>query len=476
MSDSDEAISIFLCSNFRPVKSEKTINALHVEGLLPEEVDGLYLRIGPNPHFEPVPPYHWFDGDGMVHVINLNPPDSASYLNRYIQTEALKTDLAAGYAAQRGLRHPPDIIKTLNGDMPYRNPANTAVLFHHGRSYALCEFGEPYEFTLPDAVTLGPVNLGFNSGMTFNAHPKVDPVSGELLYLRHRQGTAPYLSYGLLDKNGSPLYEMDVDTPYPGMMHDFTFTTHFIVLMLHSLHFDTAQAEAGKPAWVFNPDIPARFAVIPRGGEGSQVRWFEVTSCCVTHFVNAWEKGDEIVISGIRYQYLPEALTFSGLVNAPEQSAGRPVLYEWRLNQANGQVTERELSAHPLEYPALNPMFCGQPFRYAYLSMEGHPGGVAKFDYHKGVLQTHLFGRGRYGGEATFVPRRAAQKEDDGYLLVIVWDSASNQSELLILNALDLTDAPVARVLLSVRVPFGFHASFIPRAGLSAGERSCPDV
>lgn len=115
--------------------------------------------------------------------------------------------------------------------MPYPNTANTSILSHHGRNFALYEFGEPYEIKLPDAETVGSVGIGIDSGMTFNALPKIDPITNELVYLRHRLGMAPYLSCGILDKEGSLTYETDIDVPYPVMMHDFAITSHYIVII-----------------------------------------------------------------------------------------------------------------------------------------------------------------------------------------------------------------------------------------------------
>ncbi len=45
--------------------------------------------------------------------------------------------------------------------------------------------------------------------------------------------------------------------------------------------------------------------------------------------------------------------------------------------------------------------------------------------------------------------------EDDGWLLVYVHDSVSNQSSLNIYDAKTMNPEPLARVLLPQRVPFG---------------------
>ena len=60
-----------------------------------------------------------------------------------------------------------------------------------------------------------------------------------------------------------------------------------------------------------------------------------------------------------------------------------------------------------------------------------------------------------------FVPAEGATNEDDGYLLCFVYDEPSNKSEFLVLDARDMSAQPLARVKLPVRVPFGFHGSWI---------------
>src|SRR5919112_6511989 len=53
---------------FAPVIEETDAADLPIEGELPRELDGVYLRNGPNPRFTPLGSYVYpLDGDGMVH-------------------------------------------------------------------------------------------------------------------------------------------------------------------------------------------------------------------------------------------------------------------------------------------------------------------------------------------------------------------------------------------------------------------------
>jgi carotenoid cleavage dioxygenase len=71
-------------------------------------------------------------------------------------------------------------------------------------------------------------------------------------------------------------------------------------------------------------------------------------------------------------------------------------------------------------------------------------------------------GAGRHSGEPYFIPREGAASEDDGYLMSFVYDGERNASELMVLDAQDLSEPPLARVILPARVPYGFHGSWVP--------------
>lgn len=67
-----ESSNPFLSGNLAPVDVEITAFDLKVTGRIPPELDGRYLRNGPNPMNDIDPEtHHWFLGDGMVHGVRL---------------------------------------------------------------------------------------------------------------------------------------------------------------------------------------------------------------------------------------------------------------------------------------------------------------------------------------------------------------------------------------------------------------------
>src|SRR4029077_17934474 len=69
-------------------------------------------------------------------------------------------------------------------------------------------------------------------------------------------------------------------------------------------------------------------------------------------------------------------------------------------------------------------------------------------------------GPSRSSGEWLFVPR--GKQEGDGFLVTYVYDATTDASELVILDAQDVGAGPLAEVSLPERVPYGFHATWVP--------------
>lgn len=132
-------INPYLSGNFAPVSREITADSLTVVGEIPANLTGMFLRNGPNPQFSPKGQYHWFDGDGMIHGVEIK-DGIASYRNRYVQTRGYQLEKEANKPLWTGLLEPPQM------DNPYgvsKNPANTALVYHSGRLLALWEGVNP---------------------------------------------------------------------------------------------------------------------------------------------------------------------------------------------------------------------------------------------------------------------------------------------------------------------------------------------
>ncbi|MFJ3207765.1 carotenoid oxygenase family protein [Streptomyces flaveolus] len=84
----------FLTGAFTPVTEELTAFDLKVTGRIPHDLDGRYLRNGPNAlGLEDVRAHHWMLGDGMVHGVRLRGGRAEWYRNRWVRSSQVRAKL-----------------------------------------------------------------------------------------------------------------------------------------------------------------------------------------------------------------------------------------------------------------------------------------------------------------------------------------------------------------------------------------------
>jgi carotenoid cleavage dioxygenase len=152
-------------------------------------------------------------------------------------------------------------------------------------------------------------------------------------------------------------------------------------------------------------------------------------------------------------------------------------VHRYRFDLASGRTHESVVDDDNSEFPSIDQRRSGRRSGYAY-NMHISPekellfDGLMKYDVDTGSVQTHWFGDGRWGSEAPFAPRPGSTGDDDGWLVSYVFDEREGRSEVEILDAANVTAGPVCRVAIPVRVPIGFHATWVPGERLPGGSAS----
>jgi len=470
-----------LSGGFAPVDHEIICDDLPVEGEIPRDLNGLYVRNGPNRQFAAPGRYHWFDGDGMLHALRFD-GGRVQYRNRWVLTPGLLEERAAGQALWPGIKDPPrrDRLGQPH-DQPHKNTANTDVKFFGGELLAMWyRGGQAWRCSVQDLATSGPLVLPpALADLPISAHSKVDERTGELLFFAYGL-TPPYLQHGVLDRHGALTSLVDVPLPGPRLPHDMAVTEHYSILHDLPLFHDAEALAAGRHKLRFHAELPARFGVIPRHG-GAPVRWFEASPTYLYHVVNAWEEGDEIVMTGTPFRLPRDARGEVDADRLPRLLAlldSDHVFHEWRFNLRTGQTHERVLDdIHNTEFPVINAARLGLPTRYSWHVLMGRSTrpedprfcGLARYDLARGSCQTYHEGPQRWWSEAAFAPRDGAVEEDDGYLVGFVWNDATRQSQACVFDAHDIAQGPICRITLPQRVPHGFHATWVSAQRLARG-------
>ncbi len=458
-------LSPYLTGDYAPVDDELAVDALPVEGELPRELRGTYVRNGPNARQAPRGRYHWFDGDGMLHALSFD-GGRASYRNRWVRTAGLAADEEAGRALWTGLL---ELTRDNPRGAPYKDTANTDVVVHNGSLICLWYIcGVPYRVDPRTLETLGPDAFGRAEPLLVSAHSKVDPRTGELLLFNYGV-RPPLMQYGVVGAGGALEHLVDIDLPGPRLPHDMAITEQYAVLMDLPVFFRPEAMAQRRWLVDFHRELPARFGIIPRRGQGGDVRWFEAEPCYIYHTVNAWEEGNEVVLVACRVDDPTPPMDPSHgewarmLANLTITAS----LHEWRFDLETGTTRERRLDDRNSEFPAINADRLGTRSRYTYNAMLVNDPtlrfrGLLKYDTETGASQAWELGPERWGSEAVFAPRPGATDEDDGWVVMYAWDRREGRAEGLVFDARAVDRGPVATVRLPRRVPLGFHATWVP--------------
>lgn len=471
----DPAVQI--SGNFAPVSEKPVRHNLPVVGTIPDHISGVYLRNGANPYFEPVSGHHLFDGDGMVHAVTIN-GNSVSYACRFTETERL--------VQERGLGRPvfPKAIGELHGHSGIARlalfyvrglfglvdpshgigVANAGLVYFNGRLLAMSEDDLPYQLRISstgDLETIGRYDFDSQLQSSMIAHPKLDPVSGELFALSYDVIKKPYLKFFRFSKDGEKSHDVEIPLDVPTMTHDFVITENFVVIPDQQVVFKLQEMLKGGSPVIYDKNKMSRFGILSKyAKDSSDIIWIDSPETFCFHLWNAWEEpeSDEIVIIG-------SCMTPPDSIFNEYDESLQSVLSEIRLNLRTGKSTRHAVMSPSeqvnIEVGMVNRNKLGRKTRFAFLAIaEPWPkvSGVAKIDLFTGESQKFYYGDERYGGEPFFLSSDSG-KEDEGHIMAFVHDEKTWKSELQIINSVNMELE--ATVKLPSRVPYGFHGTFI---------------
>ncbi|WP_207401026.1 carotenoid oxygenase family protein [Actinomadura roseirufa] len=456
MIDAETVQRYGLPGHLRSVPDEIEARDLPVTGALPPELNGRYVRNGPNA-LPGTATDHLQVGPGMLHGVRLRDGRAEWYRNRWVRT---------GWFHGRSFVRP-------DGTLDLTAPsANTHVLRHAGRVLALVEVGLPHEVTA-DLDTVGPCDFGGRLTTAMTAHPKRHPGTGDLHFFGYGM-RPPFLTHHRLDARGDLVHSREVTVPAGTMMHDFAITDHYVVWLDLPVTFRRDLVGRAMP-YRWDDAYGARLGLMRHDVPDAPVRWFDIEPCFVFHVGNAHEDAaGRIVLDAVRYsraEFTALWELLARMVTLPDASApavGRARLHRWTLDPSTGRAAETPLDDRAVEFPTLDDDRTGLPSRYLYTVTGTEPlsrdaCAVVKYDTATGAVTAYDLDPDTMVGEAVFVPATAGDRaEDDGWLLTIATRRDGGASRLLVLDAANLPAGPVAHVDLPRGVPSGFHGSWIP--------------
>lgn len=489
----------FLRGIFAPVDEEHFNHPTTIlSGQIPEDVEGLFLRIGPNPISNHISrAYHWFDGHGMLHSMRiLN--GQAVYSNQWIETETYR--LARKYDQtvfpQLGELHGiigivkavllfPLIRKAFKTKGPDEGTANTVINFYDNRIFTSQEASFPFEIQWEANNTFH--SLGFERfGNTLNypmtAHVKKDPEDGHLYFNGYSaEPDRPAMKYGKLFQQNVETY-FDVNAKVRSFAHDMAITENYALLVESSNVYDVFRMISDKFLLGFDEKHKLRIGLVAKSVEGKDisaanvVEWFEFEKPYgLIHTMNAWEEGDEVVLIA------PLSESFSGF--DPRDASS--IVHEWimaelRINRLTGQTSVKMFDSDSwVEFPNVHPAYLGRKVQHGFASnfVPGSKGfeSIIKFD----LIATKEVGKislpeGFICGDVVLVPKKTSSRMlnsvpsgDDVYLATFATHNTTLETQWFLYDGETMSNEPVVKIGMNgIRVPMGFHGLWINEADL----------
>ncbi|CAA7407492.1 unnamed protein product [Spirodela intermedia] len=354
--------------------------------------------------------------------------------------------------------------------------ANTGLAYFGGRLFALGEPDLPYAVHLSpsgDITTMGRWDFGGKLSMGTTAHPKKDPITGEVSAFRYSP-VPPFVTYFRIDAEGRkqpddvPLFSVS----QPSFLHDFAITENYAIFCDIQIVIQPLQMVFGG-GFPFGTDAGkvSRVGILPRYAESDRdIRWFDVPGFNPVHTINEWEEdgGATVVLVA------PNVLSLEHVLDKMELAVSCVEMV--RIDLKSGVVSRTPLSSGNLDFGVINPRYLGRRHRYAYLGLwDPQPmvAGVVKIDMEKKggdcVAASRMYDPGRFGGELIFVPAPdEGEGKDDGYLVTFLHDENTRKWSFLVMDARSPDLEVVAEVSLPRRVPYSFHGLFVTAEDLRA--------
>eukprot|EP01038_Epipyxis_sp_PR26KG_P014914 gene14914-20063_t len=482
--------NLYLQGNFAPVYEENfNIPMQLLSGKIPNEIEGLYLRVGSNP----LPKsesrrYHWFDGHGMIHAVRVK-NGLATYTNQWIETPRyliekrwqrpvfmLLGEIRGLIGLFKVLFLAPTIVSLSNLTEIEIGTANTAITIYKDRIFSGVENSLPFEIQWNENNTFSSIgfeNLNGSLNHGVSAHIRPDPEDGQLYFNYYEVAkTQPTVFTGTINNNNLAT-DVSIDMDVKPWIHDMMITKNYMLQFESSIQFDKNGIFEGV-FFKFNKNHKLKIGVTPKNATiSTDIIWFEFDKPYgIVHAFNAWEeintKGEETIVF-----WTPMCTNFDGSL---ETADNKFPMYRIIMNLKTGDKSVDVIDdTRTAEFPRVHPSFIGRPAQFGYASQFNSKSRmfdqIIKYDLFAGkILNVISYENGTWAGEA--VPVRMGgqegQKSDDVYLSVFTFTDSTQASEWRLYNGKTMDPIPVVRMSLGgKRVPYGFHGEWIPENVLS---------
>lgn len=311
-------------------------------------------------------------------------------------------------------------------------------------------------------------NGTIDDNFSFSAHPKFDPLTGELYTYGIVQGPTLSLKIFKIDPRTDRATEIYSSAQWRYfMIHDMVLTPNYVVLVIPPATasvFDLLNPKKTMAENIkFDKNRPTRILVVPKN---TQERPFEIKipPCMVFHNAHGFEENGNIIFYSLLSKdgSLLEVIRRWGEVY--HGSFSPSALTRLEIDVKRRSLIKREELLYNHEFPSWNPNVPEGKNRYLYLTEMGerfdpyHFRAISKFDCLTGTFQKYRLSEQDIVGEVLFY-QTDQQSEDAGHLIYNGYDTVKKCSFVEVLHAKDLSF--ISRVNLTSHLPVGLHGCLV---------------
>ncbi len=454
-----------------------------INGSVPKKLNGTFYKNGPGRlERNGAWVHHPFDGDGMITSMQFSNGE-VIFSNRFVRTKAWEEEEKAGKFLYRGVFGTKKSgLKISNAcDLRLKNIANTNVIKLGDELLALWEAASPYSLDPETLITKGlsTVNGVLKDKEAFSAHPRFDPGHHkEPRMVNFGVTTGPKSTIRLMEfsveGNNSGQLISDRKDIFPGFsfLHDFAITPNWAIFLQNAIEFNPIPYILGLKGAAqclrSNPNGKAKFLLIPRDSglfPKQSPRIIDAPNGFVFHHLNAFEEENELTIDSIFYQDFPSISPNDDFRKIDFNQLPEGILKRCKINLLNNKIEQEILSNQCCEFAMVNPSFQGFSAKYSWMATASKAIGNAPL---QAIKKLNLVNRKAFYwnaaprgfvSEPIMIPDEYSQNEDDGWVLILLWDGATQSSQLVILDAKNLKHQ--ATLELPIKIPHGLHGTWV---------------
>jgi carotenoid cleavage dioxygenase len=468
-----------------PMRFEAEVLDCETAGTVPKDLEGGFYRVGGEWYLPPLKPDDApLNADGYVSAFQFH-GGRVDFRGKWVRTERFENDRKAGRQLYGYYRNPytddPGISDPRHPNR--RTVSNTATFGFDGQLFTLKEDGLPYRIDPRTLQTQGQWDFHKTwKSETFTAHPKLDPLSGEAVAFGYEATglASDDLYIATLSPQGRVSHEIRTKVPYVSVIHDMALTHKHVVIPFGGYVTSAERLKAGKIHWGWDRTQPSMIGVVPRDGDGKDMRWFKGPERCMMHTYNAYTEGNKVILyapffDSNFFPFFPnvdgspfdgsKARSFIRKITLDLDSRGdswqEEILWPSPVMDL-GKIDPRHMTQHNryIFSPFSDP---DKPFDEARAGMARGRGVVnsyGRFDIATGRMESVFAGDTHALQECTFIPRGNGGTEGEGYLIGVASNYAEQRSELIIADAQRLGEGEIARVVLPFRASGQVHGEW----------------